>query len=104
MPDPLPPAANDAAQMGDVCVVATMLSCSKRHVTRLDAAGLIPPSHKLGALVRWPLNTGDPTTGIADWIAAGCPPLIDGGQQSSSSVAQPTKPGCPPPLNDGGQQ
>jgi|GEM_PF-1388622 excisionase family DNA binding protein len=52
---------------------AALLCCSKRHIRRLADSGAIPPSIKLGALVRWRAHTGDPATGIDDWIQAGCP-------------------------------
>lgn len=52
----------------DVETVASLLSCSKRHVYRLNDAGRIPTPIKLGALVRWNRNE------IDEWIAAGCPP------------------------------
>ena len=61
------------ALVGDVEVVAGLLTCSTRHVYRLSDAGKMPRPVKLGALVRWRRSTGDPKTGIEDWIAAGCP-------------------------------
>jgi len=69
------PATADSAPsaMLDVQAVADMLSCSTRHVYRLADAGRMPRPVKLGALVRWPRSTGNPHTGILDWIADGCP-------------------------------
>jgi predicted DNA-binding transcriptional regulator AlpA len=62
-----------AAALLDVRAVAAMLDCSPRHVCRLTDAGRMPPPIRLGALVRYRRQTGDPTTGIEDWLAAGCP-------------------------------
>ena len=56
--------------------VAEMLGgCSVRHVRRLADSGRMPAPVRLGALIRFRRSTGDPTTGIADWIAAGCKPI-----------------------------
>ena len=46
---------------------------SSRHIRRLTDAGRMPAPVRLGALLRWPARTGNPLTGIHDWIAAGCP-------------------------------
>jgi len=72
------PSAAAAPQLLDVQAVAEMLGCSTRHVYRLSDAGRMPAPLKLGALVRWRLSTGDPTTGIQDWVAAGCHSLRKG--------------------------
>lgn len=53
--------------------VAETLGCSPRHVYRLADAGRMPRPVRLGSLIRWRRQTGDPTTGIEDWIDAGCP-------------------------------
>lgn len=53
--------------------VAELLSCSTRHVRRLADSGRMPAPLRLGALLRWRDRTGDPTTGIRDWLQAGCP-------------------------------
>jgi excisionase family DNA binding protein len=55
------------AALLDVQAVATLLSCSTRHVYRLADAGKMPPPVKLGALVRWPRKS------IENWLAEGCP-------------------------------
>ncbi len=59
-------ASRDTALL-DVRAVASLLSCSARHIYRLSDAGRMPPPRKLGALVRWSARE------IADWIEAGCP-------------------------------
>jgi len=64
--------SGDAALL-DVQTVARMCDCSSRHIYRLSDAGRMPAPVKLGALARWRRSTGDPTTGIQDWIDAGCP-------------------------------
>ena len=56
----------DAALL-DVNQVASLLSCSARHVYRLADAGKMPRPVRLGALVRWS------RTAVEDWIAKGCP-------------------------------
>lgn len=53
--------------------VAELLSCSTRHVRRLTDAGCMPGPVRLGRLLRWRDRTGDPVTGLRDWLAAGCP-------------------------------
>lgn len=56
--------------------VAALLGCSARHVYRLSDRGAMPRPVKLGdVLVRWNRRTGDPVTGIEDWIAGGCKPV-----------------------------
>jgi predicted DNA-binding transcriptional regulator AlpA len=54
----------------DWIVEATSLS--KPTIRRHHEAGLIPRGCKIGRAVRWRLRTGDPKTGILDWIEAGC--------------------------------
>ena len=65
--------ARELPAMLSVDDVSAMLNCSARHVYRLSDMARMPRPVKLGALVRWARSTGDPTTGILDWIAAGCP-------------------------------
>jgi predicted DNA-binding transcriptional regulator AlpA len=67
-----PPAGASAALL-DVQGVADLLCCSTRHVYRLADRGAMPRPVRLSALVRWRLRTGDPMTGLLDWIDAGCP-------------------------------
>jgi len=71
----------DLAALLDVKSVADLLGCSPRHVYRMADAGRMPRPVKLGALVRWRRCTGDPATGIEDWIAAGCPSCREGGRR-----------------------
>jgi excisionase family DNA binding protein len=59
----------------DVQQVAEILGISTRTVRRLADRGVMPRPVKLGALLRWPAETGDPMTGIHDWITAGCPTI-----------------------------
>lgn len=65
--------AAQAAGMGDVDATAALITCSSRHVRRMSDAGLMPPPVHIGRLVRWRWRTGDPKTGVLDWIDAGCP-------------------------------
>ena len=55
------------AALLDVGAVASLLSCSVRHVYRLADSGRMPRPVKLGALVRWPRAV------VEGWIADGCP-------------------------------
>jgi hypothetical protein len=59
--------------MGDVEAIAALIPCSARHVRRMADAGLMPRPVHIGRLVRFRLRTGDPKTGVLDWIEAGCP-------------------------------
>lgn len=63
----LSPVALAGRRMGDVNAVAEKLACSPRHVYRLSDAGRMPSPMKLGALVRWDLDS------IDEWIKQGCP-------------------------------
>ena len=47
--------------------VAAMLGCSVRHVERLEVDELIPPSFRIGSLVRWDRDI------IEQWIVDSCP-------------------------------
>lgn len=62
----------DAALM-TVDDVAALLACSVRHVRRLADSGAMPRPVRMGSLVRWRGRTGDPMTGVHDWVEAGCP-------------------------------
>lgn len=57
----------------DVEAVAELLSCSTRTVRRMADAGQMPRPVKIASLVRWRARTGDPLTGLRDWIENGCP-------------------------------
>lgn len=67
------PAAEPAKRLGDVNAVAAICDCSPRHCYRMADSGRMPRPVKLGSLVRWRLRTGDPMTGVLDWVEAGCP-------------------------------
>ena len=59
--------------MGDVDAVAAIIVSSPRSVRRRSDCGDMPRPVHIGRLVRWRLRTGDPKTGVLDWIEAGCP-------------------------------
>ena len=61
--------AEPSAKLLDVQAVAELLGCSVRSVYRLSDAGRMPPSIKLGSLVRW-LGRRDRPMG-ARWLPAG---------------------------------
>ncbi len=67
--------ADASAKLLDVQTVAEILGCSPRHVYRLSDSARMPSPVRLGALVRWRKSTGDPTTGVEDWVLAGCPSM-----------------------------
>ena len=62
-------------QLIDIDELQRLTLMSKATIWRMEAAGRIPPACRIGRSVRWRLRTGDPATGIADWIEAGCPTL-----------------------------
>jgi predicted DNA-binding transcriptional regulator AlpA len=64
---PIEPALLDIDQVSELGVGST------RHIRRMADSGRMPAPVKLGALLRWRVETGDPMTGIRDWIQAGCP-------------------------------
>ena len=51
----------------DTDAVAKAVTCSRRHIERLDATGRMPRPIKLGRAKRWRFSE------ISDWIDAGCP-------------------------------
>lgn len=65
--------ATNTAALLDVAAVAALLSCSTRTVRRLSDSAKMPLPLPIGGLRRWRAETGDPMTGVRDWIAAGCP-------------------------------
>jgi excisionase family DNA binding protein len=67
-----PPTVAPAALL-DVGAVADLLGCSARHVYRLADRGAMPRPVRLGSLIRWRRSTGNPMTGLEDWLQAGCP-------------------------------
>jgi excisionase family DNA binding protein len=78
-----PAAGSPSPFLLDVQAVAQLLGCSARHVYRLCDSGKMPAPVRLGSLVRWRRATGDPATGIEDWIAAGCKPVRKAGGRSN---------------------
>lgn len=52
-----------------LCVkdLALQLDCSERHIWKMNAAGELPASIRLGRLVKWRAKD------IEAWLAAGCP-------------------------------
>jgi len=60
-------------RMINVAELATLTGLSKPTLWRHHEAGLIPAGCKIGRAVRWRIRTGDPRTGIMDWLDAGCP-------------------------------
>lgn len=56
----------DAGLLVDSDMIASLLSVSKRTVSRLSAEGAIPKAVRLGTLVRWRL------TEILEWVDEGC--------------------------------
>lgn len=67
-----PPAAAPAKLLS-VNDFAELANCSPRHIYRLNDARRCPKNVKLGSLTRWLARTGDPMTGVLDWLEAGCP-------------------------------
>ena len=67
------PVITTGRKLGDVNVIAKKCDCSSRHIYRLTDAGRMPTPVRLGALVRWDLET------IDRWIADGCPNCRQGG-------------------------
>ena len=57
----------------DVAYLEALLVVSGRTIRRMADSGQMPRPVKIASLVRWRLRTGDPMTGILDWIEAGCP-------------------------------
>ena len=76
--DEMPKALADY-QMVDIRELAELTGLSRATLWRHHeaGAGLIPAGCKIGRAVRWRLRTGDPSTGILDWLEAGCPPRTE---------------------------
>lgn len=72
--------ASEVSTLLDVKQVGELLGCSPRHVHRLVNDGHMPQPVRLGALVRWRLHTGDPETGLEDWVTDGCRSLSGNGK------------------------
>ena len=66
----IPSALIDAAEL------ARLLSVSKPTIWRMRDAGKLPAEIALTSqCIRWRRHTGNPATGVEDWIDAGCPAL-----------------------------
>lgn len=76
--------ADSNAALLDVNEVASLLSCSARHVYRLADAGRMPQPVKLGQLVRWR------RAALSDWLDAGCPAMrrAGGGREMNGRDAR----------------
>ncbi len=59
--------------MMNVRDLAALCDCSVRHIHRLVDAQMCPKPVRIGTLIRFAARTGDPATGILDWLEAGCP-------------------------------
>lgn len=71
----------------DVRVVASLLMVSVPTVWRMRESKRLPEPIRLTAqTVRWRRRTGDPATGIEDWLEAGCPALGDQDQCAPCEV------------------
>lgn len=78
---PREPALIDAAEF------ARLLSVSKPTIWRMRDSGKLPLATALTAqCVRWHLRTGNPATGVLDWIEAGCPPVAVRDNQKESKT------------------
>lgn len=58
----------------DIDYLAELTRLSKPTLWRHHESGKLPRGCKIGRSVRWRLRTGDPSTGILDWLEAGCEP------------------------------
>lgn len=63
----------DTHGLVDIGVIKKVTSLSAATIWRHAEQHLMPPGLKIGRSVRWRLRTGNPRTGILDWIEAGCP-------------------------------
>lgn len=63
-------------QLLSISEVADLCRVSESTIRRLTDRAAMPRPVKIGALLRWQQATGDPQTGIQDWIAAGCPRAV----------------------------
>ena len=82
------------SELIDAAEYARMLSVSKPSIWRWKEAGMLPPSIALTSqCIRWRRRTGNPATGVEDWIEAGCPALNEqrptGTNGEASAVRHP---------------
>lgn len=82
----------DAARMIDVAELSRLTGLSKPTLWRHHESGLIPAGCKIGRAVRWRLRTGDPATGVLDWLEAGCPPRGDADSDGPGDSDPPPHP------------
>lgn len=78
-------AAFSRVQLLSVKELAKIIGLSIPTIWRHHEEGIIPRGVKIGGSVRWRLRTGDPETGILDWIVAGCPQCPSSGEPSSEA-------------------
>ena len=84
------PAPPREAALIDAAEFARLLSVSKPTLWRLRDSGKLPLATALTAqILRWHLRTGNPATGVLDWINAGCPPIGASDNQKESEAARP---------------
>lgn len=76
----------DEHRMVEIDWIVEATGLSKPTLRRHHEAGLIPAGCKIGRAVRWRLRTGDPKTGILDWLEAGCPPVRSESLTSDTEV------------------
>lgn len=65
--------AIDSVRLIDVKELAQITGLSRATIWRHHEEGIMPCGVKIGRSVRWRLRTGNPQTGILDWIEASCP-------------------------------
>ena len=68
----------DEQRLVDIDYLAELTGLSKPTLWRHHESGTLPRGCKIGRSVRWRLRTGDPKTGILDWIESGCPNRTEG--------------------------
>lgn len=74
----------NSLQLIGIDEVSRITGLSKATIWRHNDDGIMPEGLKIGRSVRWRLRTGNPKTGIADWIESGCPhcgTLSEGGAE-----------------------
>lgn len=80
------PAPREAALI-DAAEFARLLSVSKPTLWRLRDSGKLPLATALTAqILRWHLRTGNPSTGVLDWIENGCEPVATSNNKKESEI------------------
>jgi predicted DNA-binding transcriptional regulator AlpA len=77
------PSLNDC-RLIDIRELAQVTGVSVPSLWRHQANRRLPASCRIGRAVRWRLRTGDPATGVLDWIEAGCVLPRDAGAEDPS--------------------